>query len=192
MGRAMRGDMSGREHERPELTGWQVHLGSVPVAVRSAEPAWQGQDSRLLHELAGGFAYGFDAIRAVWEQAHSAAGITGYRIRLQPLPGGQAMTAGKVTVSDHVVEATLLVSPQAFAQAADTDTQAAHVLMGETVGDIARRGGLADESAASISHAWAQSKPTFALSIRQAPTARPDLASPLELDAAFSSQAHRE
>ena len=77
-------------------------------------------------------------------------------------------------------------------QTADTDTQAAHVLMGEAVGDIARRGGLADKSAASISHAWAQSKPTFALSIRQAPTARPDLASPLEVDAAFSSEAHRE
>ena len=184
--------MSGAEHERPGITGWQVHLGSVPVAVRSAEPAWQGQEQVLLHDLAGGIAYGFDAVRAVWEEAHAAARITGYRIRLRAAPGGQTMTVGDVTVSDHVVEGVLLVSPEAFAQIADADIAAAQALMGESVSDIARRGGLADELAASISEAWARSSPTFALSIRQSPTARPDLASPLEIDAAFSSEAHRE
>jgi hypothetical protein len=184
--------MSGAEHERPGITGWQVHLGSVPVAVRSAEPAWQGQEQVLLHDLAGGIAYGFDAVRAVWEEAHAAARITGYRIRLRAAPGGQAMAVGDVTVSDHVVEAVLLVSPEAFAQIADADITAAQALMGESVRDIARRGGLADELAASIREAWARSSPTFALSIRQSPTARPDLASPLEIDAAFSSEAHRE
>lgn len=184
--------MSGREHKQPDLTGWQIHLGGMPVAVRSAEPAWQGQDSILLHDLAGGVAYGFDAIRAVWEQAHEQAEITGYRIRLQSAPGGQAMTAGQATISDHVVEADLLVNPQAFAEIADADIQAAHALIGESVGDIARRGGVADESAAAISQRWTQSKPTFALSIRQARTARPELSSPLELDAAFTSEAHRE
>jgi len=148
--------MSGREHKRPELTGWQIHLGGMPVAVRSAEPAWQGQDSILLHDLAGGVAYGFDAIRAFWEQAHEQAKITGYRIRLQSAPGGQAMTVGQATISDHVVEADLLVNPQAFAEIADADIQAAHALMGESVGDIARRGGVADESAAAISQTWAQ------------------------------------
>ncbi len=184
--------MSGHEHGRPELTGWQVHLGSIPVAVRAADPAWQGEEAILLHDLAGGLAYGFDAIRAVWEEAHGAAGITGYRIRLQPVPGGQAMAVDEVTVSDQVVEATLLVSAQAFAETANTDIRAAQALMGESVSDIARRGGLADEPAASIREAWAQAEPTFALSISPARTARPELASPLELDAAFSSEAHRE
>lgn len=46
--------MSGAEHKRPEITGWQVHLGRIPVAVRSAEPAWQGQEQVLLHDLAEG------------------------------------------------------------------------------------------------------------------------------------------
>ncbi|HUZ56286.1 MAG TPA: hypothetical protein VMU94_27650 [Streptosporangiaceae bacterium] len=184
--------MRGYEHVQPELTGWQVHLGAIPVAVRAAEPAWRGQDAQLLHDLAGGLAYGFDAIRAVWEQAHGVAGITGYRIRLQSVQGGLAMAVDEVTVSGHVVEATLLVGAQAFAETADADMRAAQALMGESVSEIARRGGVADESAASICQAWAQSKPTFALSIGQARTARPELASPLELDAAFSSEAHRE
>jgi hypothetical protein len=184
--------MSVHEHLRPELTGWQVHLGSIPVAVRAAEPAWQGQDAHLLHDLAGGLAYGFDAIRAVWEEAHGAAGVTGYKVLLRAAPGGQAMAIDEVTVSDHVVVATLLVSAQAFAETANTDIRAAQALVGESVSDIARRGGLADEPVASIRQAWAQSEPTFALSISQARTARPELASPLELDAAFSSEAHRE
>lgn len=184
--------MSGAEHKRPGITGWQVHLGRVPVAVRSADPTWQGQEQVLLHDLAGGIAYGFDAVRAVWEDAHAAAGITGYRIQLRPVPGAQAMAVGEVTVSNRVVEAALLVSPEAFAKIADADIAAVQALMGESVRDIARRGGLADEHAASIYEAWARSSPTFALSIRQAQTARPDLASPLELDAAFSSEAHRE
>jgi hypothetical protein len=184
--------MSGHAVTRPELTGWQVHLGAIPVAVRAAEPAWPRQDAQLLHDLAGGLAYGFDAIRAVWEQAHKAARITGYRIRLQPAQGGLAMAVGEVTVSGHVVEVTLLVGAQAFAETADADIRAAQALMGASVSDIARRGGLADESAASIRQAWVRSEPTFALSIRQARTSRPELASPLELDAAFSSEAHKE
>lgn len=184
--------MSGYEHVQPQLTGWQLHLGSIPVAVRAAEPAWRGEDAKLLHDLAGGVAYGFDAIRADWEQAHCAAGITGYRIRLQPAPGGQAMAVGEVTVSGRIVEATLLVSAQAFAEVANTDMGAAQALMGESVSDIARCGGLADEPSAAIGRAWAKSKATFALSIHQARTVRPELASPLELDAAFSSEAHRE
>jgi hypothetical protein len=188
----MRVGMSGYGHGPPELTAWQVHLGSIPVAVRAAEPAWRGQDAQLLHDLAGGLAYGFDAIRAVWEQAHGAAEITGYRIRLRPAPGSRAMAVDEVTVRDRVVEATLLVSAQAFAETADSDMRAAQALMGDSVSDIARCGGLADEPAASIRQAWAQSRPTFALSISQARTARPELALPLELDAAFSSEAHRE
>lgn len=184
--------MSGAVHLQPILTGWQIHLGTVPVAVRSAEPAWQGQDALLLHSLAGGLAYGCDAIRAAWEQAHRPSEITGYRIRLQPVPGGPAMTAGEVTVRGHVAEADLLVGTQAFAEIADADTQAAHVLMGESVAAIAHLAGLAAETAAVISQAWACSSPTFALSIRQARTPRPEVASTLELDAAFSSEAHRE
>jgi hypothetical protein len=184
--------MTGAVHKQPGLIGWQVHLGSVPVAVCCAEPAWKGQDALVLHELAGGLAYGFDAICAAWEQAHREAGITGYRIRLHPVSSDQAMATGEVTVSGHVVEAVLLVGTQAFAETADADTQAAHALMGESVAAVARLGGLASEAAAAISRAWAQSSPTFALSIRQARTARPEVASPLELDAAFSSEAHRE
>ena len=97
----MRADMSSHEHKQPELTGWQVHLGSIPVAVRAAEPAWRGQDAFLLHDLAGAFAYGFDAIRVVWEQAHDMAAITGYRIRLQAAPRPEAMSIGEVAVSDQ-------------------------------------------------------------------------------------------
>lgn len=97
-----------------------------------------------------------------------------------------------MTVSGHVVEATLLVSTQAFAETADADIRAAQALMGESVSDIARHGGLAEDPAESIRQAWAKSKPTFALSIRTARTARPELPSPLGLDAAFSSEAYRD
>lgn len=178
--------------KRPEVTGWQVHLGRVPVAVRSAEPAWTGQDGFLLHDLAGGLAYGFDAVRTVWEAAHSAQEIAGYRIRLLPVPSAQAMAAGEVTVNASVVEAELLISPEAFANIADTNIAAAQALMGECIRDIAQRGGMAGELAASIYKAWVDSDPTFALSIRQSPTTRPDLASPQEIDPAFSSETHRE
>jgi hypothetical protein len=182
-----------RGHQKqPELTGWQVHLGGIPVAIRAADPAWTGQDLRLLHELAGSFAYGFDAIRAVWEQAHETAAVTGYRIGLRAVPGGPAMSVDGVTVTGGVAEATLLISGQAFAEAAATDMRNAQTLMGDSVSDLARRAGIADEPADAIHRAWIISTPTFALSMRQARTARPELASSLELDAAFVSEAHRQ
>jgi hypothetical protein len=184
--------MSGAVHLQPMLTGWEVHLGAVPVAIRSAEPAWQGQDAILLHDLAGGLAYGLDAIRGDWQQAHGSSGVTGYRIRLNPVADGPAMTVGEVTVSGRIAEADLLVGTQAFAEIADADTHAAHVLMGESMAAIARLAGVAPGTTAAISRAWARSNPTFALSIRHARTARPEVASPLELDAAFSSEARRE
>lgn len=184
--------MSGHEHAQPELIGWQMHLGSIPVAVRAADPDWRGQDAQLLHDLAGGLAYGIDGIRSDWEHAHHSTRITGYRIQLQPSRGGQAMAVGEVTVSDQVVEATLLVSAQAFAETADADIRAAQALIGAVVSDIARLGGLAEEESKSIRHAWTQSTATFALSIRQAQTKRPELAPPIKLDAAFSSEARKE
>jgi hypothetical protein len=162
------------------------------VAIRAAEPDWQRQDAQLLHDLAGGLAYGFDAIRAIWERAHSAADITGYRIRLRSVQSGVAMAVDEVTLAGQVVEATIEVDTHAFAETADDDMRAAQALMGDSVSDMVRSGGLAYESAAAVGQAWVQSKPTFALSIRQASTSRPELASPLELDAAFSSEAHRE
>jgi hypothetical protein len=174
------------------LTGWEVHLGTVPVAVRSAEPGWQGQDGVLLHDLAGAIAYGLDAIRGDWERAHRSSGITGYRIRLRAAPGETAMTTGKVTVNGCVVEADLLVGTQAFAEAADADMHAAHALTGSTVAAIARLAGLDAGTAEAFSRTWACSSPTFALNIREARTARPEVASPLELDAAFSSEARRQ
>ena len=184
--------MSNHAHKQPELTGWQVHLGSIPVAVRASDPAWSGQDAFLLHDLAGAFAYGFDAIRVTWEQAHNATGTTGYRIRLRTVPGTEAMSAGEVTLSGGVVEATLLVSTQAFAETADTDINAAQALMAESASTIVQRGGLSSELASSIRQAWVQAEPTFAVSISQARTARPELASPLEIDAAFTSEVRRE
>jgi hypothetical protein len=182
----------GGEHKKPKLTGWQVHLGRVPVAVRAADTAWQGQDVVLLHILAGGLAYGFDGIRGVWEQAHKTAEITGYRIRLQVVSEDPAVAVGEVTLCDHVVDAAVLVNTQLFAETADADLRAAQALLGESVSEIARRSGLAGESAAAIRQAWTQSEPTFALSISQARTSRPELAAPLELDAAFLSEARRD
>ena len=151
--------MSGAEHERPGITGWQVHLGSVPVAVRSAEPAWQGQEQVLLHDLAGGIAYGFDAVRAVWEEAHAAAGDHGLQDPAPSRARRPAMSVGDVTVSDRVVEAVLLVNAEAFAQTADADITAAQATDGRVRKRYspARRPGR--RAAASISEAWARSSP---------------------------------
>jgi hypothetical protein len=185
--------MSSPEHPQPELTGWQLHLGRVPVALRAAEPAWSGRDALLLHDLAGALAYGLDAIRAVWEQAHDEAGITGYRIWIEAASGdGPAMSATELTVGDGVVGAMLLVNAEALAVAADADIRAAQTMMADAINDIVRGVGLTSEAAGSIQAAWMQSEPTFAVRISDARTARPELPSPVELDAAFSSEAHRE
>ncbi len=185
--------MSSPAHRRPELTGWQVHLSHMPVAIRAAEPAWPDRDRLLLNDFAGGLAYGFDAIRAVWEQAHDGAVVTGYRIQIAAAPGGEpAMSAHEVTVRDGVVEADLLVNAEAVAAAADADIRAAQTMMADTVSDIAQRAGLTGVAAASIREAWMHSEPTFAVSISQARTVRPELPSPLELDAAFTADAHKE
>ena len=193
MGRALvHGKMSSPVHPRPELTGWQVHLSQMPVAIRAAEPAWPDKDRLFLNDFAGGLAYGFDAIRAVWEQVHDRTDVTGYRIRIGAAPGdGSAMSAHEVTVRDGVVEADLLIDAEVFAAAADADIRAAQAMMADAVVDIARRAGLASEAADSIREAWVRSEPTFAVSISQARTVRPDLASPLELDAAFTADAQK-
>ena len=81
--------MSSPVQRRPELTGWQVHLSKVPVAVSAADPAWPAGDRGVLNNLAGALAYGFDAVRDVWEQAHRAAGVTGYRIRIGAGPAAR-------------------------------------------------------------------------------------------------------
>ena len=65
-------------------------------------------------------------------------------------------------------------------------------MMANTVSDIVRGAGMTGEAAGSIQAAWMQSEPTFAVRISDARTARPELPSPVELDAAFSSDAHRE
>jgi hypothetical protein len=185
--------MSSPEHHRPALTGWQAHLGRVPAAIQAAEPTWPQEDALLLHDLAGAIAYGIDAVRAVWEQAHSGTGITGYRIRLDSAPGdGPAVSTKDVTVVGGVVEATLLVNAEALAIAADADIRAAQAMMADAIRDIIVQAGLTDEAAASIRQAWVQSEPTFAVSISSSPTARPELASPLELDAAFTADAHKD
>jgi hypothetical protein len=121
--------MSSPVQRRPELTGWQVHLSKVPVAVNAADPAWPAEDRGVLNNLAGALAYGFDAVRGVWEQAHGGYGVTGYRIQIGAVPDGPALSVQDATIRDSVVMAILQVDAVAFPAAAHADIRAAQAMM---------------------------------------------------------------
>ncbi len=57
-------------HERGDLRGWTLYLSNVPVAISTADTRWPHAQHRLLHDLAGAFAFGWRQIDQPWRLAH--------------------------------------------------------------------------------------------------------------------------
>ena len=185
--------MSSPAHRRPGLTGWQVHLSQMPVAIRSAEPTWPDRGRLFSFTTSqGALRTGSTLFAPCGKRLTTEPGSpgTGSRSGLHPAVTGDVFAEGN---GQRRRRRSRLARQRGSGRGcrrrghrgrADDD--------GRSVSDIARRAGLTGEVAASICEAWTHSEPTFAVSIPQAPTARPELASPLEIDAAFSSDAHHE
>lgn len=194
MGRPLAAVVTSPEHPRPELAGWQLHVGAVPVAILAADDTWSHRDRELLHDLAGAFAYGYDAVSATWDAIHSGAGVVGYRVHLQAAidEGAAALSVGGVVVDDGVAEVILLVNTDALAELADRDIGASQAAMADVVSHSIQRVGLPSELATELRVSWISTPPTLAIRIIDARTTRPELSSPLEIDEAVTSEAHRE
>jgi hypothetical protein len=185
--------VTGPEHPRPELSGWQVHISAVPVAILAADGEWPQRDRDLLHDLAGGLAYGFDAIRTTWEAAHVGLAVVGYRLALKAADADTApLSLVDVRLDDGVAELTVSVNANAFAELADADINASQAAMADLVSQAAQQIGVASEAVESLRRGWVEAMPTLAVRIVEARTSRPELSSPLEIDEAFTSEAHRE
>lgn len=186
-------------HAAPELTGWTVHLGTVPVAIRAAAPEWTNEEQRLLHDLAGAFAFGLRQISTTWNAAHvDAREPAGYVLDLrstssagQEMPLWVESQPASTGPAGLVAHATVHVVVDGLAAAADADINSVRDLMASAVGDIIRGAGVGDDHARLVEDAWAAAPPTLAVKILTTPTTRNDLPAPMRLDAALVSQVDR-
>ncbi|GAB3832544.1 hypothetical protein ACFPIJ_36345 [Dactylosporangium cerinum] len=189
----------------PSLTGWHIHTGRIPVAIRCADPRWTEQHVGLLNTLAGAFAFGFDQTVDVWTEAHTNTPCLGYRVYLSPPTtdiGDDAnhkevplITVGTVDVEPlaqgNLVHAHLNVHPEGVAECAAADIDAGRAVMAAAVKQMMIDAGVANHPADALHAAWVSSPPTYSVKVGHGPTARHDLPEPWPLDHALVSIAER-
>lgn len=184
-------------HPRGDLLGWALHVAPAPVAIVASHPAWPWDDHRVLHDLAGAFAFGFGQIDPAWRRGHNESTIVGYVLDLRSTTrdGAPAMQVVDLTLAaeplGNLCRATIAVSLDALARDVAQDTQAARDAMGEAVRALVAGAGLPAEHVAAVSDAWAAAPPTFAMSLQRTPTVRNDQPAPIDLDEALTAQMDR-
>lgn len=182
-------------HRRAEPKGWAVHLADVPVAIAHTDPSWVGEAWHLLHDFAGGLAFGLAQINSVWLAAHASTHLSAHVVELVPhkeVHEGEYLWVEDVTRNAHgVATAKLGVAWEELALAADADTAALHRRTAEVVGAWMVGAGMEDVSAAAVSTAWELAPPTLVVRLRETPTVRNRLLHPVELDAAQVSVVDR-
>jgi len=186
-------------HGLPGLRGWAVHLSPVPVAIAAAAPEWVGVEVRLLHDLAGGFAFALREVDEVWQACHPSHGIAGYVWELHgtagPLPLGATMRMVHSTVMNgpngRIGHASIEVMCEAFAEAASADIAVGRDTMADVVGTLLTATGMAQALVERLTTAWRAAPPSLAIQQLVTPTARNNLIGPIQLDAALVSEVDR-
>lgn len=182
-------------HRRAEPKGWAVHLADVPVAIARTDASWVGEAWHLLHDFAGGLAFGLAQINSVWLAAHASTRLSAHVVELVPheeVRESEYLWVEDVTCNARgVVTAKLGVAWEALALAADADTAALHRRTAEVVGAWLLGAGMGEVSAAAVSTAWELAPPTLVVRLRETPTVRNRLPHPVELDAAQVSVVDR-
>ncbi|MER5702222.1 hypothetical protein ABT023_09735 [Micromonospora sp. NPDC002296] len=186
----------------PPLVGWQIHLSSVPVAIRSADETWAPDDRERLSTLAGSIAYGIDQVATPWQYAHQGVDVAGYVIGLsvaQPNSVSGALVPHSIQVGSVQVEAgptgnivrvVLLVDGDRLVEDAVADKASAGRAMATACQEVMARAGVAEGPATTVRTAWEAATPTYAAEITTSRTARSTLPQPWKLDDALVASAH--
>lgn len=184
----------------PEPTGWTLHTGPVPVAVRCLHPDWEGNARDLLHDLAGAFTFAIGHIADTWAQAHAGAGVTGYVIDLEPMqasePAGDTLAVSSTGrghgAAADVVTARLMVDWATFGDLAAADSGEGRDMMAAAIRQVMTRAGLNPSAGEAVVRAWQAIAPTIQVDINEdASAAAQLLASPWPIDEALLSAADR-
>ena len=187
-------------HPLPPLTGWSVHISSVPVAITAIHPSWPPEDTDALHDLSGSFAFGLRQIDQVWRSCHDGASVAGYVIELRSRrPAAAAPSALAVeqvqiaqgSAGKLLAKAVIGVECEALAVQIDADINAGRTLMAEAVRRILLGAGMPEDGVSLVAQAWHAAPPTFAVQILNTPTVRNDLPGPIRMDAALLSGTDR-
>ncbi|WP_131770121.1 hypothetical protein [Candidatus Protofrankia californiensis] len=184
----------------PDLVGWKLVVGPVPVGIVELDPAWPEEDRRFLDKLAGAFAFGFHQISAVWASCHAGSGVAGYVVELSSRPDDESQDS-PIAV-DHVetilnadghrtVRAAIGVACRAMAEQTAADPEQSQAHMANAVHDMLRKAGSSAEAAGRVAAAWTQARPTLAVQVATVPTSRNDLPMPVELNEALVSETER-
>jgi hypothetical protein len=186
------------ETQMPTPTGWQIHLGDVPVAFRCADDRWEPTDREPLSTLAGSFAYGIDQIAGPWNEVHHDVDTAGYLITLCRAGSDESpdrprssssIALAKAQIHDapagRVVHAELHVDYDRLVEDTDADGGAAGRAMAAAFYELIRQAGVPEAAAEAVRTAWEAAKPTYAVESSTSPTARPFLPAPWPLDDAL-------
>lgn len=183
-------------HSRPQLQGWSLHTGPVPVAVSAAEPSWRDPDHmQLFDRMAGAIAFGVAAIDGIWVKAHTGTDVRGYVIGLTAAESPESGPSLKLAAHrrDHkgIAHADIEVDFERFLQIADGSPEAIRDEFCIVVGELLTAAGVNTLQAAAVVAAWRAAPPTMTLDVRSSITTHNNLPPPVALDAAFVSEADR-
>lgn len=187
-------------HHRPDLQGWSIHIGAVPVAVQITDVTWCPTAFPILHDLAGSLAFGLRQIAEEWDLAHETSNIVGYLFELTPADDTEYPDEAAIWLKDAAVvsgpsgtlcHANLIVRAKPLVEMAVDDIQAAHRVVASAIGSIVRSAGLGEVNVNSVVQAWAREKPTLVANMIPTPTSRPNLSSPIKLHEGPKSAADR-
>ncbi|WP_158253223.1 hypothetical protein [Cryobacterium sp. N19] len=185
--------------ERGALEAWSVGVSEVPCAVMSASELWSREASSLLHDLAGAITFGIRAIEKDWGASLGGVGVAAVAIELQPAPdslGGDRFISARChtlnagSIGD-VLKVSSIIDCDGLMNAGDGKPDVLRLHMGWLIEDILKLGGVATDLAARARLAWNAAPPTLTIDLLSTPTARNELAPPVEIDLAYKSTAER-
>ncbi|MEV4385469.1 hypothetical protein AB0J68_07020 [Micromonospora sp. NPDC049580] len=180
-------------------TGWIVHTGEVPVAIRCLRPEGMTPAGELVYKLAGAIAFGLDQIGDTWVGAHAGTGVRAYRIDMSLRPEGDAdagdalvLAAGPTPHGDGLVTCHLTVDAEPFAQHLDHDAEAGREALAKMMQQAVEAAGAGSDAARQIRDAWSAASPTLVIEIDGSAAAIGELPQPWPLSTALRSAADYE
>lgn len=178
-------------------TGWTMHTGEVPVAIRCLRPEGMTPAGELVYKLAGAIAFGLDQIRDTWVAAHAGTDVRAYRIDMSLRPEAEAgdalvLAAGPAPHGDGLVTCHLTVDAEPFAQHLDHDAEAGREALARMMQQAVEAAGAGSAAARQIRDAWSAASPTLVIEIDGSAAAIGELPQPWPLSTALRSAADYE
>ncbi|GAA1127111.1 hypothetical protein GCM10009582_25360 [Arthrobacter flavus] len=192
--------VSGSKHERPSAKGWSLHLGAVPVAISSADEAWDTRDHRqILSDVAGSLTFGIRGVDDAWLAAHANTNLDGHIVILQiadsEKPGDRFIWPSGVSIEKHdqttIAHSTVEISFERLIDLGNNDPNRIKSEMAAAIQDLLIACQVPEDEATRVAEQWRAAKPTMTLHVANTPTTRNNLRAPVSVDHAYLSAVDR-